>query len=261
MPSSSLAQLRDATVQLQNRFSRQYPELVKARPTETQSSRQAPRARLQQLATALSSEEFFVVMQKLQAAAQLHSGSLDPELELYLEQQLADIFGFEITSEHQGHRLPHTLGVIQSLPHCKRTPTDTLAAHSRVPEAGFTPLRSVYGWMTPPEMSAEATTAREQYGLSLPLTADASTSSSSTVAWYKKQRLLVLNPFEYHAVIARVSDTYQPLSPKYQFGGTPELIRDGRCWSPQALGRVLVFFITDDSELPAGGIDCYPTQS
>lgn len=258
MPADLLTHLQASTAQARSRFSRQYPHLLTeltlgrlkpplATPREEQALPTATSLAVQKRLTTITDDEFQTIMSKLQDTAQLHAGNLDHDLELYLEQQLADLFGFEITTEMNGNRLPATIGVIESLPHRKRTPTDTPLKHERVHEAGFSEQRSFFGWQQPGNFTTTPSITAEEYGIALPIIDQLGTAQSTVAQWYKRTKLLVLNPFEYRAVVAQVCDSYQPLNPKYQFAGTPELIRDGRCWSPRTNGRVLVFFLPDES--------------
>lgn len=264
MPADALDTLRDMTAQQRARLSRSHPQAVtlftnsrtsSRLETQAPASSDTPNPSIQQTVSDMTREEYLTIMKKLQDAAKLQAGSLDPDLELYLEQQLQDLFGFEVTTEHKNIRLPHTIGVIESLPHRKRTPTDTITQHARVAEAGFSTLRSDFGWMNPEQFNTESVEMREAYGVALPR--ESATSLQAVSEKWRNTKVLVLNPFEYRGVIAHVTDTYHSVSSKYQFGGTPELIRDGLCWSPQTLGRVLLFLLPDErNDLPPGPINC-----
>lgn len=264
MPADALTTLRDMTAQQRARLSRSHPQAItlltsspksKEQHSQTASTSVGIAPAIQQTVSDMSREEYLTIMKKLQDAAKLKAGSLDQDLELYLEQQLQDLFGFEVTTEHGGVRLTHTIGVIESLQHRKRTPTDSETQHPRVPEAGFTTLRSAFGWMNPEQLTKESIEMREVYGIALPR--ESEVSFQATAQKWRDRKLLLLNPFEYRGVIAHVADTYHSLSPKYQFGGTPELIRDGLCWSPHTLGRVLLFILPDEKqELLPGPINC-----
>lgn len=192
-------------------------------------------------------EEYENTLKKLQDLVILPPSRLEPETSLYLEQQISELTGIEITAELDGYQLPYQMGIIKSLPHIKRHPTDSLEAHTHVLEAGFSIKRNSYGWSyeTP-----------EEYSLSLPLHTFPILPDQrlSAKKWYKFRKMLVINPIERKAVIAAVTDTQFSPVQKYQFGGSPELIRDLHAWSPNTLGHVLIFFLAKTNTYPYGPV-------
>lgn len=206
-------------------------------------------------------EEHQAIIYKLREVAKLNPGDLEQDDLLYLEQQLSDIFGFEVTSKLDDHKLPFTLGTMAAAPHQRRYPKDKLGEHNRYPEAGMTQTRSSFGWMLEAGQLSATATKQEQYGLSLPLAylPEWQQDYSQLKDWYRYRKMLVINPFELKAIIASVINIDLVSTLKYQFAGTPELIRAGFIWSPKASGRVLVFFINDEPDnIKVGPINLTP---
>lgn len=197
----------------------------------------------------LSNEERDTLLTKLEQVAQLPIVALEREEELYLEQQLGELLGFEVSTELSGHRLPYVTGVARSVPHLKRTPTDSLGQHQRVLEAGIVSQRSHYGWQYP--NSDQSPRIQEAYSVSLPLQMIASQSQESlskTLQWYHQQKLLIINAIDQVAGVCSVVDTFIDTSGKYQYGTSPELSRDCKLWSLQNKGRMIVFFVNDRND-------------
>ena len=43
---------------------------------------------------------------------------------------------------------------------------------------------------------------------------------------------------------------------KKQFGGSPEVIREGKVWSPKSKGKIILWFVDDpEDKIPLGPID------
>jgi hypothetical protein len=209
------------------------------------------------LASQITQEEHQVVLEKLHAITQLPPGTIDTEAELYLEQQLSEILHFDVSVELEGERLPHTHGIIQALPHFKKTPTDTLENHEYA-HALFSGKRSFFGWLSTNPNNAQSTPDHEKYAVSLPLFLHPAWASrlASLKKWYAFRKVVIVNPTESRAVVACVADTFPLLTAKYQFGASPEVILEGKCWSPATLGRILIFFVNDTTgAIPLGPID------
>ncbi len=208
------------------------------------------------LAREISVEEYQAVMEKLVALCQLPPGKIDIETALYIEQQVGDLLGFQVATKLQNNELLYTHGTIKALPHLKRSPTDTTEEHtySRAP---FLEKRGYYGWSAQNTASMGSTDESEKYYIALPLHLLPNWYPDAALIkkWYAWRKMIVINPQEHVAVVCQVADTFDASTAKYQFGGSPELIIEGRCWSPASLGKVLIFFVVDDTNtIPLGPI-------
>src|SRR5258708_10758316 len=111
----------------------------------------------------LSEEEHKTVLEKLCAVVKLPAGHLPAQEELYLEQQLTDTLGFEVSAELDGQRLNQSIGTMAALPHLRRFPTDTLAQHEQYREAGLAACRGALGWFTEMGQMTPEMKLKEQY--------------------------------------------------------------------------------------------------
>lgn len=210
------------------------------------------------LSAELTGEEFDLVVQKLRAATSLPPGHLPEDDELYLEQQLSDLLGFEVTAELDGNRLNHSVGIMGGEQHLRRFPNDSLEQHDAFRESGIAPNRGAYGWFTENGELTEKAVQREKYyfavqTLYLP---DWNTNYKTLKDWYKFRKMIVINPAENLAVVGVVGDAGPAAWVKKQYGGSPEIIREGKIWSPATKGKVLLFFVNDPSDnIPLGVID------
>jgi len=222
--------------------------LAEAKPVPKQLRAAAP-------ATPLSSEERQAVLEKLSAISQLSGISLEKSDRLYLEQQLSELLGFEVTTQLGSQSVPNVTAVIQAGMHILRTPTDKLERHNRIPEAGITRHRSQFGWQRPIDESGYQ--PDETYGISISvrsLQVGPERTLAEHLTWYAQQKLLVINATEHIAAVASVTDTFIDTSDKYQYSVTPELARDTKLWSPQNQGRAVVLFVVDPSNVVDTGI-------
>lgn len=209
------------------------------------------------LATNVSKEEFNSIINKMSELLQLPAGQLEEESELYLEQQLSDIFGFDVSATLEGQKLLFSTGIMKALPHLKRYPTDILENHTNYHEAGINRNRSAFGWFSGNAEPDQITVSQEKYYISVPLYFQSDWSSQHTQLkqWYKFRKVIVINPAERIAVVGVVGDIGPTTYTRYQFGGSPELIHEGKIWSPKAAGKVLVLFLHDaENTIPAGPI-------
>lgn len=206
----------------------------------------------------LTMEEYQSIISKMEAVVAMPAGHLSQDDELYLEQQMSDLLGFEVTAELEGKRLNHSIGIMGGEQHLRRFPTDTLAQHDAYREAGMAPARGAFGWFTEQGELTERATEREKYyfavqTLYLP---DWNENYQNLKPWYKYRKMIVVNPAEELAVVGVVGDAGPAQWVKKQFGGSPEVIREGKIWSPKAKGRVMLMFVDDpEDSIPLGVID------
>ncbi len=206
----------------------------------------------------MSQEEFDSIMAKLDQAVHQAPGHLERSEELYIEQQLSDILGFPVAAELDGNRLNHSLGIMGGEQHLKRFPGDGIDQHDAYQESGIAPNRGAFGWFTDQgQLTAEAIQREKYYfavqTLYLP---NWNTDHPYLKEWYKFRKMVVVNPAEKVAVVGVVGDAGPALWVKKQFGGSPEVIREGRIWSKASRGRVLLYFVDDPAnQIPLGPIN------
>jgi hypothetical protein len=210
------------------------------------------------LAAQVNQEEYQEIMAKLVGFVNRPPGHLEKEEELYLEQQLTDLLGFDVTAELEGKRLNHSHGIMGSEQHLQRFPGDTLAQHDAFQEAGLAPGRGAFGWFTENGQLTEEATRREKYYFAVQLMylPEWNEQHDELKPWYKFRKMIVINPAEEIAVVGVVGDAGPAAWVKKQFGGSPEVIREGKIWSPKAAGKVLLWFVDDpENKIPLGPIN------
>lgn len=206
----------------------------------------------------ITEQELEEIIQKMISYVNMEPGHLPREDELYLEQQLTDLLGFSVAAELEDQRLNHSVGIMGGEQHLKRYPGDTLQQHDAYQEAGMAPQRGAYGWFTEDGELTEQAIMREKYYFAVQTMylPNWHTDYEELKPWYKFRKMIVINPAEQLAVVAVVGDAGPAMWVKKQFGGSPEVIREGKIWSPAAKGRVLLFFVDDpDDQVPLGPID------
>jgi len=202
--------------------------------------------------------EFESIMAKLKQMVIRPPGHLEKDDELYLEQQLSDMLGFEVTAELEGHRLNHSIGIMGGEQHLLRFPSDTLDQHDAYLQSGIAPGRGAFGWFTQNgELTDEAIQNEKYYfavqTLYLP---NWNQDYPELKTWYKFRKMVVVNPVDQVAVVGVVGDAGPALWVNKQFGGSPEVIREGKIWSPEARGKVMLLFVDDpENKIPLGPID------
>jgi hypothetical protein len=212
----------------------------------------------QELKNIVSKSQHQEVMAKLVGFANLPAGHLEEADQLYLEQQLADLLGFEVVSELEGHKLNHSIGVMGAEQHLKRFSGDTLAEHDSYREAGIAPNRGAWGHFVQGSELTSENIQREKYyfavqTLYLP---DWNSNHQELKPWYKYRKMVVINPAEEKAVVGVVADAGPAMWVKKQFGGSPEVIREGKIWSPKTNGKIILLFVDDpNDEVPLGAVD------
>ena len=213
-----------------------------------------------QLATQVTKEEREEIMAKMVGMVNRPPGHLAKDEELYLEQQLSDTLGFDVTAELDGHRLNHSIGVMGGEQHILRFAGDTLAQHDAYQEAGIAPARGAFGWFTENGQLSEKAIQQEKYyfavqTLYLP---DWNSNYRELKPWYKFRKMIVINPAESMAVVGVVGDAGPAQWVKKQFGGSPEIIREGKVWSQKSRGKIMLLFVDDpEDKIPLGPIDLH----
>lgn len=210
-----------------------------------------------EVATLITQEEHQEIINKLQTVVKQPPGNLDRQEELYLEQQLSDMLGMPVAAELDGNRLNHTIGTMGGEQHLKRFPDDNLDQHDAYQESGIAPNRGAFGWFTEQGQLTAKAIQREKYyfavqTLYLP---NWNTDHARLKPWYSFRKMIVINPAEQVAVVGVVGDAGPALWVKKQFGGSPEVIREGKIWSSASRGRVILLFVDDPTDsIPLGPI-------
>ncbi len=188
------------------------------------------------LISELGREETQSLFDNLKSWLDLPFPPIDPTMKLYVEQQLSDLIGFDLTSETAEQTLPVQQTVMSAMPHIKLQEKDSLPAHGNQLEAGLSTCRSTYGWLE-----------NDLYGLYLPfhLLDEWSTNREMILSWFKGRKIVVCNPFTRNLTLAQCLGWWQPSSNKPSSGGTPDLIRQTQVWHSMSQGRVLLFFVAD----------------
>ncbi len=236
-------------------------QLIVSQPVEAQVKKNIEaldRAKQKKLIAEISKRELEEILQKMVRYVNVEAGHLPTEDELYLEQQLSDMLGFEVTFELEENRLNHSIGVMGGQQHLKRHPNDALTDHASFQEAGLAKGRSFFGWFMQEGELTEKAITQEEYYLSVQLfyLPEWHQRCSELKSWYKLRKMLVVNPAERLAIVGVVANAGPSMWVKQQFGGSPEVIRQGKIWSPAAKGRVMLLFIDDPKdEVPLGLID------
>ncbi|MBU0974347.1 hypothetical protein KKD03_01450 [Patescibacteria group bacterium] len=210
-----------------------------------------------QLESKISAEEFNSIFEKLNNLLSLPAGQLENQSELYLEQQLSDLLGFDIVAELDEHRLNHSTGIMSSEAHLKRSPNDKLTNHINLLEAGLDKSRSAFGWFVNHGDITQEAEDFEKYYFSLQLyqLQDWNINYKDLKSWYKFRKMVVINPAERIAVVGVVGNIDRKNQFQQQFGASPEIIIKGRIWSPKSKGKVLLMFVDDPkNEVPLGPI-------
>lgn len=222
----------------------------------TDQLEQIAEAKKDQALKEISEQEKQAIVDKMIAYVNLPPGHLDSEEEKYLEQQLSDLLGFEVEAELDGHRLNHSIGIMGGEQHLMRFPGDNLASHDAYREAGIASNRGAFGWFTQNGQLTQEAIMREKYyfavqTLYLP---DWNTNHSELKPWYKFRKMIMINPHEGLAIVGVVADAGPAMWVKKQFGGSPEVIREGRLWSAKVRGKVILYFVDDPEDKVALGV-------
>jgi hypothetical protein len=260
MPETAAQDLRTVTQQvlaalsLAGQVAMHQPNMQNTHPGQVK----AAMAEADPWLSTVSDEEHQDILNKLVGYVHLPAGHLPKADELYLEQQLTDMLGFEVTAELDQHRLNHSIGIMGSEQHLHRSPTDTLEAHDAFQEAGIAPNRGAFGWFTESGELTPKAIAQEKYYFAVQLMylPDWNENHAELKPWYKFRKMVMVNPAEEIAVVGVVGDAGPAMWVQKQFGGSPEVIREGKVWSPKSQGHVLLYFVDDpEDKIPLGPID------
>jgi len=188
------------------------------------------------------------IFAKLQAAAA--SLTVLPEKEaLYLEQQVSDLLGFEISSSFEEQKLTHSFGKMQALDEFSLQPHTQSEDSYNVHGARLKHGRPTLGW----PKQTETTEQNHLYLANhLVFLEDWHHKYAHYKNWYKWRKLLLINPFNRVFIVVELASYTLPNPMQYQFGGSPDLIRTSQAWSPEAQGLVCVFFIPDAARVQPG---------
>lgn len=223
----------------------------------TRSDNQVLDEKSRKVALEISEQEHQEIIAKLSSYVNSPAGHLERETELYLEQQLSEILGFKVRTELDGQRLNHSIGIMGAEQHLLRFPGDELSAHDAYREAGIAPARGAFGWFTENGELTKQSILREKYYFAVQLMylPDWNTKHPELKPWYKYRKMVVINPAEQVAVVGVVADAGPSMWVKKQFGGSPEVIREGKIWSPNSKGKVMLLFVDDEEDkIPLGPI-------
>lgn len=216
-----------------------------------------------QLLSVVSQEEYQAVIDKMRGYVQQPPGHLPEQEELYLEQQLSDMLGFEVAAELDGHRLNHSVGIMGGEQHLPRFPGDTIDQHDAFQESGITANRGAFGWFTEGGVLTDKAIQREKYYFAVQTMylPDWNSNHKELKPWYAFRKMIAVNPADQVAVVGVVADAGPAQWVNKQFGGSPEVVREAKIWSKEARGRVLLYFIDDpEDKVPLGVIDLKTLQ-
>lgn len=192
----------------------------------------------------VTQEEWQAIVEKMQQYASGPAGRIPQQEELYLTQQLTELFGFEVSAELNSLALPHTVGRVVAGQHLPSSSEDSLKLHAHVLEAGLATKRSQFGWLSAEE---------EQFYISplLEYTPGwGGAATASLIQEWRQAHVLLINPFESRAAVCTVADVGTPDWQAAQFVASPEVIRGTKLWSPASGGRGLAFLIHDPAVKP-----------
>lgn len=225
--------------------------------SNTSNNNQVLDEKSRKVALDISEQEHQEIIAKLSSYVNSPAGHLERETELYLEQQLSEILGFKVRTELDNHRLNHSIGVMGSEQHLLRFPGDQIQDHDMFQEAGIAPNRGAFGWFTENGQLTKEAILREKYYFAVQLMylPDWNQNNQELKPWYKFRKMIVINPTEQVAVVAVIADAGPAMWVKKQFGGSPEVIREGKIWSPNSKGKVMLLFVDDEeNRIPLGPI-------
>jgi hypothetical protein len=202
----------------------------------------APDSQLLTLENSITQEEHASILKKLSELVSLPQSQTE-DTRLYLEQQVADIVGFPITTELRGFRLPHTVVQLKTqrawLTEAQQATKDLSSKLTpRAPRSFFGPFRT----SRMPDSDGKVIA---DYGISLPLhlTEKWQQDPFVTAEWFRYKQLLVVNPIEEVAVVCAVADLYGEPVVRYQGAVSPTVAREGRIWSLATQGKVLIYLL------------------
>ncbi|PIR62075.1 MAG: hypothetical protein COY81_00055 [Candidatus Pacebacteria bacterium CG_4_10_14_0_8_um_filter_43_12] len=200
----------------------------------------------------LTTEESHAIIQKLQQIVDLPGSTIENETLLYIEQQLSEVLGFEVSTGNDQFQLPFQKATLFSLPHLFFSPTLQAATIKNIPEAGIAKARPIFGW----QLAGTAPTVSDYWiALSLRSLATQPLSITQLKQLLTKKKFCLINPQqELYCIVELIDDFLDPAN-RYQLGASPQLVREGQFWSPVTLGRTVIFYLNDQSNSLKPG--CY----
>jgi len=201
----------------------------------------------QKIYNEVTAEEKSAIFEKLRLLFTQKTLLNDLEMRLYLEQQLSDITGLQITSEIDGYNLPHTLVKMQAGPHQLRNFGDQVNNHAKIKEALIEEKRSEFGWFG--ELIEE-----EKFGIGLPLflLKKWQTKYKQTINWFKYRKILVINPWKNLMAVGNITAISPIYTQRFQAVANPELSRTIKLWFPNSQGKACLFLIENQKEANLG---------
>lgn len=187
-------------------------------------------------------EEKLEILHKMTSLTDLAPGFPADDIALYLEQQVSDIFGFQVSGKYNGHQLPYLYGRIDAELNSKEIKTGINSSAIRSKKHRSTLI------------SSNAKTIQEYtVGLPLHLLPGWNEIKKQMKSSFSQKKILVINPHDAIAIIAELITVAPILTTQFQFSGSPNLIRDGLFWSPKNQGRCITYFIDDPTDSVAFG--------
>lgn len=247
-PNLHLNQLFQTALTAHERMIQSNPLWSEIHPRPANTDQQSPQHKLQ---IKITEEERASIFEKLRTLFNNQELLNNLEMRLYLEQQLSDLVGLEVTSEVDGYVLPHSTVKIRAGAHRRRSFDDQLDTHSSILEAGLSPHRPFFGWQM--SSSSETRTA-EEYGITLPLhlLEQWQSDKPAVLNWFNNRPILIINPWKEIACIGLVYDVGPAHTTRYQAIASPEIIRSTQLWFPGLSGRACLFLLNHSQPIQPG---------
>lgn len=190
---------------------------------------------------------------------------LEPNEELKIIQILSQSFGFKVSAEVDGIRLPRNYGLIGGEQHLYRYPGDNLYAHAensvdyaKYGGAGIAPGLGAWGYFaSSKEEFKEINKQRERFYLAIQtfLVSGYAENVVKFRGFFKFRKMLVVNPKTGQAVVAIIGDAGPADWTGKHLGGSPEVMDMLSLAKGSRKGSVLYFFIDDPKDkIPLGPI-------
>lgn len=190
---------------------------------------------------------------------------LTPDEEQRIGAVLTERFGFPVSAALHGIRLNRSYGYIGAEQHLMRYPGDTMATHfdneqdvQLYGRSGMAPGRGAWGYFAPSasEMT-QKDVDREKYYIAVQtfLAPNYHGNMHDLYDFFKFRKMLVVNPYNGHAVVADIADAGPAQWTGKHLGGSPEVMKYLERVDGRARGPVLYFFIDDPNDtIPLGPV-------